>query len=329
MGEIAPLPGFGGSMEETWQQLPTIVEYLLEHASTEEPCAPGHGIAEKWPAALRCAVQTALLDVAAQTAGCSLAAFLGSPGRTKAPVNATVAAADAAAAVQLAIAAVVAGFSTVKLKVGIATSISAEAGRVAAVREAVGPSVNLRLDANETWTVAMAIASIRACEQYRLEWVEQPVAAEDVAGLAAVRRAVGTPIAADESVTGAAAVRALLAAEAADVLVLKPTLFGGPGTTLQLAALGRAANVDSIVTTTLETGIGVAAAAHAAAALGPAVQACGLATAALLEDDLLEEPLRIDRGYLLLPDGAGLGVCLDWEKVRRYTIASGEVKASR
>ena len=328
LGEIAPLPGFGGSVEETWQRLPTIAGCLLEHAAGEL-CAPGNDIANRWPAALRCGVETALLDIAAQSAERSMAAFLGSSAPARVPVNATVAAADTAMAAELAGAAVAAGFSTVKLKVGIGKSLQTEVERVARVREATGPATSLRLDANEAWTPEEAIATIRACEQYRLEWVEQPVAAGDIAGLAAVRRAVGTPVAADEGVPGADAICALLAAAAADMLIFKPTLVGGPATIMRLAALAHASGVGSIVTSALETGIGVAAAAHSAAALHPPVQACGLATATLLEDDLLEESLRIDQGYLLLPEGAGLGVRLDQEKLRQYSIASGEVTASR
>jgi L-alanine-DL-glutamate epimerase-like enolase superfamily enzyme len=224
---------------------------------------------------------------------------------------------------------VAAGFHTVKLKVGASGSLREDVERVARVRAAIGPTMSLRLDANEAWTPKGAIATIRACEQYRLEWVEQPVAAEDIAGLAAVRRAVGTRIAADESVTGPDAVRALLAAEAADVLILKPTLAGGPVATLRLAELARAAKVDSIVTTALETGIGVTAAAHSAAVLGPGLPACGLATTALLQDDLLAQPLRVEHGRLLMPTGIGLGVSLDREKLRHYTIGLGEATASR
>lgn len=329
LGEIAPLPGFGGSLEEAWQQLPSVAEYLLAREREATPGVCDSDVANRWPAALRCGVETALLDIAAQTAGCSLAALLSSSARAAVPVNATVAAADVATAADLARVAVAAGFGTVKLKLGIGVSLQEEVGRVAAVRGGIGPAVKLRLDANEAWTPDTAIAVIRACEPSDPEWVEQPVAAGDVAGLAAVRRAVGTPIAADESVTDAAAVHALLAAEAADVLILKPTLAGGPAATLRLAALGQAAGVDSIVTSTLETGVGIAAVAQVAAALPSPIRACGLATAALLEDDLLEEPVRIDAGYLLLPNGAGLGVRLDAEKLRQYTLASGEVVANR
>ena len=290
-------------------------------------CLSGPSTWSRWPAALRCGVETALLDISAQTAGCSLSVLFRAQGRISVPVNATVGTADTAGAADRAASAVAAGFATIKLKVGLEVSEEAEVARVAAVRNAIGPDSRLRLDANAAWTVETAISIIRRCEAFRLEWVEQPVAAADVAGLARVRRAVRTPVAADESVTGADSVRALLAAGAADVLILKPMMLGGPAATLQVAELARAAGVECVVTSTLETGIGLAASAHAAAALPEPWHACGLATAELLDDDLLEESLRIKRGQLLLPEGTGLGIQLDWGRLRHYTVASGELAA--
>ena len=325
LGEIAPLPGFGGSVDEVWPQLPSAVEFLVAQWAVDDWRRLGTDEERRWPAALRCGVETALLDSAAQAAGCSLAAFLGSPTRVSVPLNATIGVADTAEATAAAARAVEAGFGTVKLKVGIMASVDAELERIGAVRQAIGPDTRLRLDANEAWTAETAISIIQQCEAYRLEWVEQPVGATDLLSLAKVRRAVRTPIAADESVTGADAVCALLAEGAADVLILKPMMLGGPAATLRMVDLASAAGVDTVTTSTLETGVGLASAAHAAAALPAPWRACGLATAALLADDLLEVPLRIEQGRLLLPEGAGLGVRVDWERLERYVIASGEL----
>lgn len=325
LGEIAPLPGFGGSLDEVWPQLPAAVEFLVDQWVGDDWRGLAADTDRCWPAALRCGVETALLDIAAQVAGCSIATLLGVPARESVPLNATVGVAGMAAAASAAARAVEAGFATIKLKVGIVETSSAEVERIAAVRQAIGPATRLRLDANEAWTAEMAIGIIRRCEAYRLEWVEQPVAASDLLGLAKVRRAIGTPIAADESVTSPDAVCALLEAGATDVLILKPMVLGGPAATLRMVDLASAAGVDTVVTSTLETGVGLAAAAHAAAALPAPGRACGLATATLLEDDLLVEPLRIEQGSLLLPEGAGLGVHVDWERLRRYTVASGEL----
>lgn len=331
-GEIAPLPGFGGSLERSWRGLLAVAGYFFSCDSSADPDTTDGEATDSEsdvPAALRCGLQTAAWDFRSQDAGCPLAALWTPQPAASVPVNATVGEADTAGAVKQAALAVAAGFATIKLKVGRGASIGAEVERVAAVREAIGLNVQLRLDANEAWAPEPAITVIRAWAPYQVELVEQPVAAADVAGLARVRRAVETPIAADESVKGKVAVQALLAAEAVDVLILKPMLAGGPATTLRLAALAAAAGVSAIVTSTLETGIGLAAALHAAAALPPPLRACGLATAALLEDDLLEQPLPIVDGQIRCPQSAGLGVLVDQERLRHYTTASGEVGAKR
>jgi o-succinylbenzoate synthase len=328
LGEIAPLPGFGGTLDRLWEMVPALAVRLLgAHGELGLDALHGHDSQERdsIPSALRCGIETALLDLAAQEAGCSLAALLGAQPATPVPVNATVGARETAAAVEQASRAMAAGFATIKLKVGLEVSVSAEAERVAAVRAAIGPFIRLRLDANEAWTPDEAIAVIRACAPYQPEWIEQPVPAADVTGLARVRRAVGTPIAADESVTGVEAVHALLAAEAADVIILKPMLAGGPQATLCLAALAREAGVGVVVTSMLETGIGIAAALQVAAAMPAPILVCGLATAGLLTDDLLLQPLSINNGVMPLPEAPGLGVQVDWARLARYAIAAGEL----
>src|SRR5204863_9324885 len=113
-----------------------------------------------------------------------------------------------------------------KLKVGVLSTREAELARIAAVRATIGADVRLRIDANGAWDVPEAIAIIRAAERYQLELVEQPVAAFDLAGMALVRASIHTPIAADESVGGPEQAAQVIAASAADVLVIKPMMAG-------------------------------------------------------------------------------------------------------
>lgn len=327
LGDIAPPPGFDGSLADAARALPAVVRRLT--GTTLADAMATMRLAEQTtiPAALRCGIDAALLDLEGQAAGRPLAALLAGQHALSIPVNATVGAAEPVLAAKQAAAAVADGFRAVKLKVGISTKVTTEVERVAAVRDAIGPSAQLRLDANEAWTAETAITCIRAFERYAPELIEQPVAGNDVAALAAVRRAVHTPIAADEAVTGDAAVQRLLAVEAVDAIVLKLPAVGGITVALRLAAVARARGVDTIVTSSLESGVGIAAAAHLAAALPPR-RACGLATAALLASDLLQAPLRIEAGRLLLPNGPGLGVQVDGERLARYTtrdiIGAGE-----
>ena len=143
------------------------------------------------------------------------------------------------------------------------------------------------------------------------------MAAGDLEGMAQVRSAVATPIGADESVRGPEQARHVVEASAADVLIVKPMLAGGLRRSRQIVELALAAGLEALVTSTIDAGVGVAAALHLAATL-PTPRACGLATAALLVDDLLTCPLAILDGAMHLPSGPGLGVALDTQALARY-----------
>ena len=151
--------------------------------------------------------------------------------------------------------------------------------------------------------------------------------ADDTAGAAELRRRVGVPVAADEAVYAPVAARRLLAEGAADVLVVKPARVGGPVAVAEIAAAARAAGVPVVLSTLFETGIGIAAARACAGGL-PGGLAHGLATAGLLEHDLLEEPLVVDGGRMTAPGGpaaGGLGIRLDDRgRSRRFAVEAVE-----
>ncbi len=320
LGEAAPVPAFGGgTLDDVLAILGGLAPRLAgrDLAAIDELLA-SLDVARSGAAALACALDTALCDIRARAAGIPVAALLGGAPGAPVPVNATIGAPDDAAACLAAHRAVAAGFRCVKLKVGLGPTRAAEIARIAAVRAAIGPSVRLRVDANGAWSVAEAIAIIRAVEHHQLELVEQPVAAADLAGMARVRSAVDTPLAADEPVAGPEQARAVIAAGAADVLVVKPMLAGGLRPARGVIALARAAGLGAIVTTTIDAGVGAAAALHLAATLPAPTLACGLATGPLLAADLLAQPLAIEDGTMPLPAGPGLGVALDERQLARY-----------
>jgi L-alanine-DL-glutamate epimerase-like enolase superfamily enzyme len=274
--------------------------------------------------AVHCALQTAFFDASGRTVGLSVAAFFSNmqepdvlrPERLQVQVNATVASRDAAEAVKAAREAVAAGFRCIKVKAGMESTIEAEVARVRAIREAIGPDVLLRLDANGAWDEATAIATIGQLERFDLELIEQPVTVGDLGALGRVRAAVSTGIAADESVTdNASAERSILNA---DALVLKPMRLGGLSVTRYIAQDVLSAALRVIITTTIDAGIGTAAALHIAASLPDDGIAHGLATASLLASDLLKTPLAIDRGTMTLPRSPGLGVDLDDSALAKY-----------
>ncbi len=221
-------------------------------------------------------------------------------------VNATVATEDPAASVADALSAVERGFTTIKLKGGLERSTGNLVARLAAVRDAVGPGVALRLDVNGAWDTTTARDRLAGLASLPLEYVEQPIPPGDPAALAGLRAASPVPIAADESVSSLATARALLAARAADVLVVKPARVGGPLVALAIAREAEAAGVGVTISTLLETGVGLTAALRVAACLPD--RAHGLATADVLASDLLAQPLVVRDGRMTVPAAGSIAL---------------------
>jgi len=171
---------------------------------------------------------------------------------------------------------------------------------VRAVREAVDTAI--RLDANGSWDRKTADEAIEALASLGVEYVEQPLPAEALSGLSALRgRGVG--IAADESLRECG-VDAVLDADAADVAILKPMALGGPDIAIDAARQFLNAGVDPVVTTTIDGAVARASAVHVAAAV-PDVRPCGLATGEMLASDLGTDPVPVVDGEIALPDGPG------------------------
>ncbi|WP_244931264.1 o-succinylbenzoate synthase [Nocardioides sp. W7] len=201
--------------------------------------------------------------------------------RTRVPVNVTVPAVGPEQAH-----AIVArgGCRTAKVKVAEpGQSLADDEARVEAVRDALGPTGRVRVDANGAWDVDAAVRAIAALDRAAggLEYVEQPCAS--VEELAAVRRRVVVPIAADESIRRAADPYRVRDLEAADVAVLKVQPLGGVRACLRIA---EDIGLPVVVSSALETSVGIAAGVALAAALPELPYACGLATVQLLTDDV-------------------------------------------
>ena len=207
--------------------------------------------------------------------------------RTRIPVNVTVPAVDAVTAHRIVAGS--GGCRTAKVKVAEpGQTVGDEIARLEAVRDALGPDGAIRIDANGAWDVDTALDRLRVLDRAAggLEYAEQPVAS--VADLAAVRRGTHVLIAADESIRRVEDPMAVVRAEAADIVVLKVQPLGGVRACLELA---ERVGLPVVVSSALETSIGLAAGIALAAALPELPYACGLATAQLLRWDVVTEPL--------------------------------------
>lgn len=219
---------------------------------------------------------------------------------------------DREAVLAAAEAAVAAGYRTLKLK--------ADADPVALLAllgERVGAEIAFRLDVNGAWPAAEAPGRLVELADVQPAYVEQPIAPGDPAADAALRAGSPVPIALDESVRSLADAQALIAAGAADHLVVKLSRVGGPQVALAIAREAAAAGVGVTIASLLESGIGLAAAAAVAAALpGDGSEAHGLATAELLVDDLVTGVPVIADGRMDLLPGPGLRLTPDRDAIR-------------
>jgi len=214
------------------------------------------------------------------------------PRRDRVPVNVTV---PAVAPEQVArIVRDSGGCRTAKVKVAQRGQLLADdIARVEAVRDAMGPAGRVRVDANGAWSVDEAVRAIRALQRHDLEYVEQPCAS--LAELADLRRRVDVPLAADESVRNAEDPLKVAGLAAADIVVLKVQPLGGVRAALRVA---EACGLPVVVSSALETSVGIAAGVALAAALPELPYACGLATGQLLCADVVTDPLVVVDGQL-------------------------------
>lgn len=227
------------------------------------------------------------------------------PLRSEIPVNATVPAVEAASVP--AVLARYEGCRTAKVKVAErGQTLAHDIARVRAVRETMGPEGRLRVDANGGWNLDEAEHAIHALAEFDLEYVEQPC--PTVEELAELRRRVkymGVPIAADESVRKADDPLAVARAGAADLLVVKAQPLGGVRRALDIVA---AAGLPAVVSSALDTSVGLSMGVSLAAALPELDYDCGLGTAALFAADVASPGLVPRSGALpvgrITPDAA-------------------------
>lgn len=315
LGEAAPLPGLS---RETLAEV---------QASLQAALAPGGPILGQrlrrpeeisallaplaLPPSARHALDQALLELLSQHRGVSVAWLLNPGARARVPLHAL------AATPEEAVRAAGKGARAIKVKVAFGP-IDQDQARLSAIREAIGPDLLLRLDANGGWSEDAAIEAIRRFASLGVQCVEQPVL--ELEAMARVRAAVETPIAADESLSCLEDLEAIVATGAADAVVIKPMMVGGPTFAHALASRAARAGLPVSITTSLESAIGRSAALHVAAAAPGILWTCGLETGHLLAadlvpsdgEDLVEEVRSLSRRARAEPAERGGRARLTW-----------------
>lgn len=277
----------------------------------------------------KAAIDMALYDVVGKAAAVPAYQLLGGLYRESVPISHSIGLMDMDEAVAEVQRVKAEGVRTIKLKGGVEPGRDVELLR--RVREALGPDMNLTVDANNGYKSAKeAVRTTRAMEPYNILYMEQPV--EGLEAMAEVTRRVDTPIMADESAWTTWDILEIIEKKAADIISIYTTKPGGLLKAKKVAAIAEAAGFPCNVNGSVEMGVGNAANVHLAASTAAANLACvipvttpdaeatGRIAGIYYKDDIVAEPFEFADGAVKVSHRPGLGVELDEEKVERYRL---------
>ena len=243
----------------------------------------------------RFALETAVYDLLAQRSNNNIAKFLNPNYRSIITVNGI-------AGLHLP----GDGFKVIKVKMGF-RSIFDEIENMEHLTQSYGEDVQFRLDLNAALDLPRAIRFCKEMEKFNIDYVEQPLAVDNLEDLAELRYHTNISIAVDESLTDYNSAERIIEMQAADVFILKPMVSGGFTECKKIIELVKSNNLRSVITSSLETSIGQTACLHLAAA-NEISEACGLATGDLLSEDTSQ--FSIEDGIASISNLPGLGVAL-------------------
>jgi L-alanine-DL-glutamate epimerase-like enolase superfamily enzyme len=329
LGNIDPSPGYS---KETIEDNLRVLETKLAPAVIGLDPVNVHRVLERINPAVaefldaKAAIEMACVDLSARVAGMPVHTYLGGAVRDEILFNAWIGILSPEEAVKETMTWKNRGFRSAKIKVG--GNIEADRDRVKAVREAVGPEFNLRIDANAGYDADTSIRLAKMVAPYKLQLFEQPVPADDIAGMARVRReanAVGVPIMADESVLDHASLINIIKLDAADIVKVKVMKQGGFINTRRMIATAEAAGIRCVVGHGFGLGVNTMAEIMLAATSRNVIEGLECVGPLKTSDDIVTHKLDLTSGRLSLPGGPGLGVTLDEAKLAKYRF---EVKAA-
>lgn len=293
---------------------------LLEGADTRRPAA----ILAQLSRAIvgnhfaKSAVETALLDIHGQRSGLPLSELLGGRVRDSVPVLWTLASGNTQTDIAEAETMLAARrHDAFKLKIG-RRDIAGDVAHVAAIKQALGERASIRVDVNMAWDEAGARRAIAMLADVGCDLVEQPISRHNRAGMARLTAASPIPVMADEALHGPEDAFELASRHCADVFAVKIEQSGGLFAAGRVAAVAQAAGIAVYGGTMLEAGVSTAASAHLFATFAGLPFGTELFGPLLLTEEILETPLAYADFALKVPDGAGLGVRLDRDKVAHF-----------
>lgn len=264
----------------------------------------------------KCAVETALLDALGHRLGLPISQLLGGSYRDSLPVAWTLASGDTGRDIEEAEQMLAQRRHQIfKLKIG-RRSVAQDVAHVAAIKKALGERGQVRVDVNMAWSELQARHGLAALADAGCELAEQPVASAEA--LARLRGRYPIAIMADESLVGPGSAMELARAQAADVFAIKIEQSGGLQAAQHVAAIGDAAGIELYGGTMLEGAIGTIASAHAFATFRQLQWGTELFGPLLLTEEILQQPLQYQDFQLRIPQGPGLGIALDEERIGHF-----------
>ena len=312
LGEAAFETGPSFSYECQQSAFTVIQDYLagvligMDVSDVEEVVLRMDKIAKGNPFA-KSAIEMAVFDAWAKVMGVPLYKLLGGKVREAIVNEYGLHSMDIKQEVSRAIEKMQEGYKLFKMKVGAENFIK-DLERIQAVREALGFSVRIGIDANGAWRVKDAAKFIQKIEPYDLDFVEQPIARNNLKGMAELRRNTTIPIMADESVFSPEDALRVVELEAADIISIKIGKAGGLIKAKKIAAIAEAAGLSCYIGNMAEGGIGAAAGLHFAISTPNADFGCELEPP--YDQDIVNQRFIIQDGYIKVPEGIGLGVSL-------------------
>ena len=268
---------------------------------------------------LQSAVEMACWDALGKLCGQPLYRLLGGPYRDRVELAACMGIRPPTEAAEIAQGYVTAGFTTLKMKGG--RRAEEDLAMVRAIREAVGDKLKLRVDPNTGYSPEVALQLARDFEPYELEYFEQPMPANLIDESARMRKQTKTPLALNESVTTLSSVQEILQKNAAEVLLPDTYQCGGLWAVKLIGDWSAAAGVKCVFHCAHDFGLKTAAMLHVVAS-SPNFPLANDCTYYGLTDDIITHPFVIDQGRMAVPHGPGLGVTVDRDKLRKYTVSS-------
>lgn len=265
----------------------------------------------------KAAVEFAVLDIVGKYYNQPVYTLLGGNYRDRVDLSWSLASGDLDTDIAEAKKKMEQGHRIFKLKFGV-HHWKEDLERLRIARQELGEEVSLRVDVNQGWDRSTAFNALNKMEPYSPTFFEQPLPKWDFEGMAALRSQTAIPILADESLESDQAAMEMIRRQCADAFSFKLTKLGGLLNSRQVYFMSRTAGIAAYIGCMIETSIGTAAYLHFAAGIPRLEFGCELFGPELLRDDIVNNPIRIESGKVFIPEGPGLGVDVNEDKIKEF-----------